>query len=170
MLLLTFKQTNKNKQNKFTHLNLASCPKSIPSNNQKNISLTMGVSQFIAISLRVCELAFSAVVAGITGSYLNQANIKQASSFSKRDFICTEGGSLPPLKSDPSDKFTVVAGLGIFFALLFLLPIRWSFVVDFILFILWMVAFGLLADVSSYSPPSSKRSTQLNSPVHWSSC
>lgn len=69
------------------------------SNKQpRNRSLTMGVSQFIAMSLRVCEFAFSAVVAGITGSYLNQANIKQASSSSKRDFIYTEGSSLPPLK------------------------------------------------------------------------
>jgi len=81
--------------------------------------------------LRVGELAFSATVAGLTGSYLHSQ--KHTSAWSKKRFIYTE----------------VVSAIGILFALLFLLPFTRSIIhypADFVLFVLFMVAFGLLAN------------------------
>jgi hypothetical protein len=77
------------------------------------------------------QLAFSATVAGLTGSYLHSQ--KNTSAWSKKRFIYTE----------------VVAAIGILFSLLFLLPFTASFVhwpMDFVLFALYMIAFGLLAN------------------------
>jgi len=90
----------------------------------------MILSDICSLLLRLGELAFSAVVAGLTGQYLH-AN-KDASSWSKGRFIYTE----------------VVAAIGILFSLLFLLPFAGSFIhwpMDLLLFVLYMVAFGLLA-------------------------
>jgi hypothetical protein len=84
-------------------------------------------------------LAFSATVAGLTGAYLHA--IKGERAWDKKRFIYTE----------------IVAALGIFFSLLFLLPFAGSFLhwpADLILFILFMVAFGLLTSVRGDSPPS----------------
>jgi len=91
----------------------------------------MILTDLFSLALRVGELAFSATVAGLTGSYLHQT--KHQSAWSKKRFIYTE----------------IVAAIGILFSLLFLLPFMASFVhwpLDFVLFILFMVAFGLLAD------------------------
>lgn len=98
----------------------------------------MILSDILSLLLRLGELAFSAVVAGLTGQYLH-AN-KDASSWSKGRFIYTE----------------VVAAIGILFSLLFLLPFAGSFIhwpVDLLLFILYMIAFGLLASVRFISSP-----------------
>jgi len=91
----------------------------------------MLAADLVSLLLRIGELAFSATVAGLTGQYLHAE--KHASAWSKKRFIYTE----------------VVAGLGILFSLLFLLPFATSFIhwpADFILFALFMVAFGLLAN------------------------
>jgi len=91
----------------------------------------MILSDILSLALRIGELAFSATVAGLTGEYLHAA--KHQSAWSKKRFIYTE----------------VVAAIGILFSLLFLLPFAASFIhwpIDFVLFILFMVAFGLLAN------------------------
>jgi len=91
----------------------------------------MLAEDLLSLCLRIGELAFTAVVAGLTGQYLH-AN-KHESAWSKKRFIYTE----------------VVAAIGILFSLLFLLPFASSFIhwpMDFVLFILFMVAFGLLAN------------------------
>jgi len=83
----------------------------------------------ISIILRVGELAFAAVVAGLTGEYLH--SIDNVSASDKKRFIYTE----------------VVAGLGMFLALLWLIPFTSTFIhwpVDLLLFVLFMIAFGLL--------------------------
>jgi len=85
----------------------------------------------LSFCLRLGELAFSATVAGLTGQYLHAE--KHESAWSKKRFIYTE----------------VVAAIGILFSLLFLLPFMASFVhwpVDFLLFAMFMIAFGLLAN------------------------
>ncbi|KAA8569732.1 hypothetical protein MFRU_004g04270 [Monilinia fructicola] len=91
----------------------------------------MILTDLFSVSLRIGELIFSTVVTGITGSYLH--SVKAESAWTKKRFIYTE----------------VIAALGIFVSLLLLLPFTWSFIhwpVDFLMFILFMVAFGLLAD------------------------
>jgi len=91
----------------------------------------MILEDLLSLLLRIGELAFSATVAGLTGQYLHA--IKGERAWDKKRFIYTE----------------VVAALGILFSLLFLLPFAGSFIhwpMDFILFILYMVAFGLLVN------------------------
>jgi len=91
----------------------------------------MLAEDLVSLCLRIGELAFSATVAGLTGSYLHTQ--KHTSAWSKKRFIYTE----------------VVAAIGILFSLLFLLPFAASFIhypADFLLFILFMIAFGLLAN------------------------
>jgi len=85
----------------------------------------------LSLALRIGELAFSATVAGLTGSYLHAQ--KDQSAWSKKRFIYTE----------------IVAAIGILFSLLFLLPFTASFIhwpMDLLLFAMFMVAFGLLAN------------------------
>lgn len=85
-----------------------------------------------SLCLRIGELAFTSVVAGLTGQYLHQH--KGTSAWDEKRFIYTE----------------VIAAIGILFSLLFLLPFMSSFLhwpMDLILFIGTMVAFGLLAHV-----------------------
>ncbi|KAF4632040.1 hypothetical protein G7Y89_g6094 [Cudoniella acicularis] len=91
----------------------------------------MLLEDLLSLLLRIGELAFSATVAGLTGEYLHST--RGASAWSRKRFIYTE----------------VIAGISILFSLLFLLPFTASFIhypVDFLLFIAWMIAFGLLAN------------------------
>jgi hypothetical protein len=86
----------------------------------------------LSLCLRIGELAFSAVVAGLTGKYLHDEE-KGVRAWNKKRFIYTE----------------VIAAIGILFSLLFLLPFASSFIhwpIDFLLFAGFMVAFGLLAN------------------------
>jgi len=97
------------------------------------ITAKMIMSDILSLCLRVGELAFSATVAGLTGEYLH--SVKGSPASTKKREIYTE----------------VVAAIGILFSLLFLLPFAASFMhwpIDFLLFVLFMVAFGLLADAS----------------------
>jgi len=74
-------------------------------------------------------------VAGITGAYLNSISYVSNSDATKARFIYTE----------------VVAGLAILLALLWLVPFSGTFIhwpIDFLLFVCWIVAFGLLVNVS----------------------
>lgn len=91
----------------------------------------MAIDRLIGTALRVGELAFAAVVAGLTGDYLHRT--RGASDWSRKRFIYTE----------------VVAVLSILISILWILPFAGAFVhwpIDVILFVLWIVAFGLLVD------------------------
>jgi len=91
----------------------------------------MILDDLLSLLLRIGELAFTAVVAGLTGEYLHHT--KGTSAWNKKRFIYTE----------------VIAAIGILFSLLFLLPFAASFIhwpVDFLLFVGLIVAFGLLAN------------------------
>ncbi|TGZ76199.1 integral membrane protein [Ascodesmis nigricans] len=103
------------------------------------------VSRFISIVLRTLELISAVIVAGIVGHYLNQSDERDI--FPEKRMIYTE----------------VVAGLSIFFALIMLIPFTWAinaFVLDFVMFVLWIVSFGLLVDY--VAPSSCKWGIQIN--------
>lgn len=88
------------------------------------------MADLLSLCLRIGELAFTAVVAGLTGQYLHQH--KGTSAWNEKRFIYTE----------------VIAAIGILFSLLFLLPFMTSFLhwpMDALLFAGLMIAFGLLA-------------------------
>jgi len=83
----------------------------------------------VSMLLRIGELAFACVVAGLTGQYLHA--VKEESASQKKRFIYTE----------------IVAALSILLSLLWLLPFSGTFIhwpVDLVIFALWMVSFGLL--------------------------
>jgi hypothetical protein len=79
------------------------------------------------------QLISAAIVAGLLGRYLH--NLHEGGGFNSRRVIYAIS----------------IAGIAIFFSLLFMLPLKYQFYAfpfDFIMFILWMIAFGLLINVS----------------------
>jgi hypothetical protein len=89
----------------------------------------MIISRITSLLLRASELAFSVIVAGITGWYLHATD--HYSAWSRGRYIYT-------------------AGLSILASLVLLIPFTASLMhwpLDLLLFVLWMVAFGLLEDV-----------------------
>lgn len=96
----------------------------------------MALDRVVSIILRAAELAFAAIVAGVTGEYLHKSNLD---SWALGRFIYAE----------------VVAGLSIFFALIWLVPFSSSFIhwpMDLVLSVCWWIVFGLLVDVSTVQP------------------
>ena len=90
-------------------------------------------SRITAVVFRVMEFISAVIVAALLGRYLRLLHLAGASGGSR--VIYAE----------------VIAGLSIFFSLLLFPPVRYSFYafpLDFALFICWMVAFGLLDNVS----------------------
>ncbi|KAK3309190.1 membrane-associating domain-containing protein [Chaetomium strumarium] len=91
----------------------------------------MILADLVSIILRLAELAFAAIVAGLNGDYLH--SVTGTSSWHLGRFIYTE----------------VVAGLAILLAIIWLFPFSGSFIhwpVDFVISVAWFVAFGLLVD------------------------
>jgi len=91
----------------------------------------MLLADLLSIILRLAELAFAAIVAGLTGVYLHA--VQGTSAWNLGRFIYTE----------------IVAGLSILFALVWLFPFSGSFIhwpADLIISIMWFVAFGLMVD------------------------
>lgn len=91
----------------------------------------MILADLFSMVLRLAELAFAAIVAGLNGDYLHA--VRRADSWDLGRFIYTE----------------VVAGVSILFAIIWLFPFSGSFVhwpVDFIISVCWFVSFGLLVD------------------------
>ncbi|MCJ1367114.1 hypothetical protein MMC16_006246 [Acarospora aff. strigata] len=87
--------------------------------------------RLVNIPLRIGELAFAATVAGLIGRYLHRVHNTRA--WDHKRFIYTE----------------VVAGLAMLLALLWLIPFNANIVhhvVDLLMFVLWMIAFGLLVN------------------------
>ncbi|KAL9618547.1 MAG: hypothetical protein Q9160_006731 [Pyrenula sp. 1 TL-2023] len=90
------------------------------------------ISRLVSIALRIGELAFACVVAGIIGSYLHRWDSTN-SAWPKARFIYTE----------------VIGGLSILLSLLWLLPFAGGFVhwpVDLVLSAAWFAVFGLLVN------------------------
>ncbi|XXH03990.1 hypothetical protein Hte_010399 [Hypoxylon texense] len=88
-------------------------------------------TDIFSMILRLAELAFAAIVAGINGEYLHA--VEDSDSWAQGRFIYTE----------------VVAGIAIFLSIVWLFPFASSFVhwpVDVVISICWFVAFGLLVD------------------------
>ncbi|KAL3960786.1 hypothetical protein ACCO45_005903 [Purpureocillium lilacinum] len=114
----------------------------------------MALDRIVSMVLRAAELAFAAIVAGVTGEYLHKSN---ASSWDLGRFIYTE----------------VVAALSIFFALIWLVPFSSTFIhwpVDLFMSVLWWASFGLLVDVSPRSLPPPPDSLLTGIQLVGSSC
>jgi len=89
------------------------------------------LERILSICLRIGELAFAAVVAGLSGEYLHV--VHSSSNWSKKRFIYTE----------------VIAALSILLALFWLIPFSGGFIhwpVDILISVGWFVAFGLLVN------------------------
>ncbi|RYO90338.1 hypothetical protein DL764_008457 [Monosporascus ibericus] len=89
----------------------------------------MILTDLLSMVLRVAELVFAAIVAGVNGHYLRM--ISNTSDWHQARFIYTE----------------VVAGLAMLLALIWLFPFSGSFVhwpVDLFISICWFAAFGVL--------------------------
>jgi hypothetical protein len=90
-------------------------------------------SKVCSVILRFGELASAAIVVGILGRYLSilaNANVDAGSRI-----IYSE----------------VIAGISLFCSIIFFPPLMYSFycfIIDFCLFICWIVAFALLCNVS----------------------
>lgn len=81
--------------------------------------------------LRLAELAFAAIVAGLTGNYLYA--VSNTSTWDQGRFIYT----------------VVVAGLSILLSIIWLFPFSGSFIhwpADFLISIMWFVSFGLIVN------------------------
>lgn len=92
-------------------------------------------SKIVSIVLRVLELISATIVAGIVGQYLHY--LTMANSGASPRITYTEA----------------ISGISILFSILFMPPLKYSFygfIVDLALFICWMAAFGLLANVSRH--------------------
>lgn len=89
------------------------------------------MANLASMVLRLAELAFAAIVAGLTGKYLHAT--KGATAWDQGRFIYTE----------------VVAGLSIIFAIIWLFPFSGSFIhwpADLFISIMWFASFGLMVD------------------------
>ncbi|KAF7136748.1 hypothetical protein CNMCM5793_006217 [Aspergillus hiratsukae] len=91
------------------------------------------ISRLVSIILRVAEIAFAAVVAGIIGYYLHKFSDADVDAWPQARWIYTE----------------VVAGLSILLGLIWLIPFSsgffsWPF--DVIISFAWFAAFGILVD------------------------
>jgi hypothetical protein len=84
----------------------------------------------VSMVLRVAELAFAAIVAGLVGQFLHSVQ-GSSDSWDLGRFIYTE----------------VIAGLSILLAIIWLFPFSGSFIhwpADVIISVCWFAAFGLL--------------------------
>jgi hypothetical protein len=92
-------------------------------------------SRFVSVVFRIMELISAAIVAGILGTFLHY--ISDAGVGQNGRIVYT----------------IVIAGISIFFSLVLVPPLRYSFFAfpfDFAMFACWMVAFGLLINVRCY--------------------
>ncbi|SPO06025.1 uncharacterized protein DNG_08714 [Cephalotrichum gorgonifer] len=92
-----------------------------------------GISRIISVLLRASALACSVIVAGLLGSYVHHVHKAGFGAGSRILYALS------------------LSGISIFFALLLLAPLKfsfWAFPLDFAFFIMWIVAFSLLADLS----------------------
>jgi len=95
----------------------------------------MIIVEILGLILRLAELAFAAIVAGVTGTYLHEVDTdnNDDSAWYHARFIYA----------------IVVAAISMLFALIWLIPfihriLHWP--LDILMSILWFVAFGLIVD------------------------
>lgn len=91
------------------------------------------VSRLVSIVLRLAELAFAAVVAGVVGYYLHLWHKDHVSAWDEGRWIYTE----------------VLAGLSLLLGLIWLIPFAHTFFVwpvDIIISLAWFASFGLLVN------------------------
>jgi len=94
----------------------------------------MRASSVVSVILRITELISAAVVTGIVGEYTHYVDVANDNPGSRIVYTIAIGG------------------IGIFFSLILMPPFSYSFyafLVDFALFLLWIVAFGLLENLGS---------------------
>ena len=94
-------------------------------------------SKVCHVILRVWEIICSVIVLGLVAHFVNRINDAGVSNDSRVIYTL------------------VVASFSTLYAIIFIPPIRYGFLgfpVDFCLFIMWMVAFGLLANVCLARP------------------
>jgi hypothetical protein len=94
------------------------------------------VSKVVSVVFRFIELVCAVIVAALIGRYLNYVHDAHADSGSRVIYAI------------------VLAGISILAALVLFVPWMGSFLafpLDIILFIMWIVAFGLLVNVSNTS-------------------
>jgi hypothetical protein len=98
----------------------------------------MALGSLVNLILRLAQIAFAAIVAGVNGQILHES--RGASSWALGRFIYTE----------------TIAGLSLFIPVIwvFLAGGHFSWVLDIIISLCWWAAFGLLVDVSVPSPPN----------------
>lgn len=92
-------------------------------------------SKVCHVILRMWELVCSVVVLGIVAHFVDRLNDADVSNDSRVVYTL------------------VVACISTAFCLIFVAPLHYAFLAfpaDFCLFVIWMVAFGLLANVSSF--------------------
>jgi len=104
-------------------------------------------SKVCAVILRVWELVCSAVVLGIVARFVDRINDAGVGNDSRLIYTL------------------VLASISTLYSILFMPPFLYNFLAfaaDFILFIMWMVAFGLLANVSIHHRPCRVRMERTN--------
>ncbi|KAL6866225.1 hypothetical protein ACO1O0_002332 [Amphichorda felina] len=90
----------------------------------------MALDRLLSLLLRAAELGFGAIVAGVNGEFLDTSS---ADSWTLGRYIYAE----------------VVAGIAIFFSLIWLIPFSSTFThwpLDIIISLCWWAVFGLLVD------------------------
>lgn len=90
-------------------------------------------SKILSIVLRVWEIICASVVTGIVGIYLHYLDNAHVGTSSRMSYAIAVGS------------------ISIFFGLVLVAPLKysyWAFPLDFAIFTMWMVAFGLLVDAS----------------------
>ncbi|KAJ6107823.1 hypothetical protein N7523_009146 [Penicillium sp. IBT 18751x] len=95
------------------------------------------ISRLLSIPLRIAEIAFAAVVAGIIGHYL--ASFSDIDPWPQARWIYTE----------------VIAGLSILLGLIWLIPFSsgfFSWPLDILISFGWFAAFGILVDAIHHLP------------------
>ncbi|KAJ5735602.1 uncharacterized protein N7483_000727 [Penicillium malachiteum] len=95
------------------------------------------VSRLVSIPLRIAEIAFAAVVAGIIGHYL--ASYDSIEPWPEARWIYTE----------------VIAGLSMLMGLIWLIPFAsgfFSWPLDVLISFAWFAAFGILVDAIKHLP------------------
>ncbi|OAA60743.1 integral membrane protein [Cordyceps fumosorosea ARSEF 2679] len=113
----------------------------------------MALDRLVSLILRGAELVFAAIVAGVNGEYLHKT---RGTGGTQWRFIYTE----------------VVAALGIFFALIWLIPFSSTFShwpIDFLLSILFWIAFGVLVNLVGSSCGAVFNWNNVH-PVHGDQC
>ncbi|KFY24257.1 hypothetical protein V493_05347 [Pseudogymnoascus sp. VKM F-4281 (FW-2241)] len=108
-----------------------------PSGGNRSGSSSGGTkgSRVASVFFRIMQLISAAIVAGLLGHFLHNLHEGGGGSGSSRVLYAIS-----------------IAGISIFFSLLFMLPLKYQFYafpLDLIMFILWMIAFGLLISVGS---------------------